>query len=103
MCHTIDPMPDAPRTDLLEIIADLSDLLDDLDRGRLTRYLRTPGPPIDTTDAVDVLSLAAHDLDAIAEDLTLPWATTTPPPVTATPGNAATTTNPVLAFRSPHA
>ena len=93
MCHTIDPMPDAPRTDLL----------DDLDRGRLTRYLRTPGPPIDTTDAVDVLSLAAHDLDAIAEDLTLPWATTTPTPEPAAPGNAPTTTPPVLAFRSPHA
>ncbi len=73
--RTIDRMPDdAPRPGLLEIIAGLSGLLDDLDRGRLTRHLRTPSRPIDVDDAVDVLSIAAHDLDAIAEDLTHPWA-----------------------------
>lgn len=66
-------MPDDARPDLLEIIAGLSGLLDDLDRGRLTRHLRTPIRPIDVDNAVDVLSIAAHDLDAIAEDLAHPW------------------------------
>lgn len=63
-------MHDVPRPELLEILADLSDLLNDLDRGRLTRYLRTPSPGVDAEATIEVLSIAAHDLDAIAEDLT---------------------------------
>lgn len=75
-------MPDdAPRPGLLEIIAGLSGLLDDLDRVRLTRHLRAPGPSVDVDDVVEVLSIAAHDLDAIAEDLTLPWERAEPAPL----------------------
>lgn len=45
-------MPDAPRPELLEIIADLSGLLDDLDRARLARSLRAPGPSSTDLDAM---------------------------------------------------
>lgn len=66
-------MPDAPRPELLEIIADLSGLLDDLDRARLARSLRAPGPSsTDLDDIIDTLTIAAHDLDTLAEGLSSP-------------------------------
>ena len=97
ICLTIRGMPDVPRPELLEILTDLSDLLDDLDRGRLTRYLRTPSAPVDPEATIDVLSAAAYDLDAIAEDLTSPaWGHPTPEHPTPPPPSS------LLTYRRPH-
>ena len=67
---TIDAMPDAPRPELLEIIADLSGLLDDLDRAiadgsahGFVKVLTVPGKD----RILGVTIVGEHAADLLAE------------------------------------